>query len=272
MLEERDDGPVAEESLRATFDQDAERYDRARPGYPESLFDNLTRQAGLGPGSRVLEIGPGTGQATVALAARGVDVVAVEFGESLAGVLRRRTVGLPVEVVVGAFEDQPAPVRPFDAVTAFTAWHWLDPGVRLARVWDALRPGGTLATVTTSHVRGGTVPFFAEAQACYRRWDPATPADERLLDVAEIPPARDEIDDSDRFEPARRFRYSAEITYSAQSYLDVLMTYSGHRALHPDRQTGLLSCLARLIENRYQGSITKRYLYELRTARRRDVG
>ncbi len=263
---------MSEQSLRATFDQDAERYDRARPGYPESLLDDLARQAGLGPGSRVLEIGPGTGQATVALAARGLDAVAVEFGASLAGVLRRRTTGLPVEVVVGAFEEQPAPPRAFDAVTAFTAWHWLDPGVRLDRVLDALRPGGTLATVTTTHVRGGTVPFFAEAQGCYRRWDPVTPADERLLDAAEIPPARDEIDDSDRFEPARRFRYRREVTYSTESYLDLLMTYSGHRALAPDRQAGLFACLSRLIQDRYQGSVTKRYLYELRTARRRDVG
>ena len=56
--------------LRQTFNQAAERYDRARPTYPPALFDDLARLAGIGPGCRVLEIGCGTGQATVPLAER----------------------------------------------------------------------------------------------------------------------------------------------------------------------------------------------------------
>lgn len=257
-------------SLRGSFDEDAERYARARPGYPDALFDDLAGLAGLGPGCRVLEIGPGTGQATVPILARGASVVAVELGASLAEVLRRRTAGQPLPVVVGAFENQPPPVEPFDIVAAFTAWHWLDPTVRLERVCAALRSGGALATVTTCHVRGGTVPFFAEAQDCYFRWDPATSREERLLDPAEVGPVRDEIDTSDRFGPAERRRYERDVTYTTQSYLDVLMTYSGHRALFQERREGLLGCIAALIEDRYAGSITKRYLYELRVARRRD--
>ncbi|CAM5396715.1 hypothetical protein SMICM304S_10061 [Streptomyces microflavus] len=56
-----------EESRRALlariFDEDAELYDRARPGYPPGLYDDLAELAGAGPGSRVLEVGCGTGQA-----------------------------------------------------------------------------------------------------------------------------------------------------------------------------------------------------------------
>jgi ubiquinone/menaquinone biosynthesis C-methylase UbiE len=67
--------------LRAVFNEDAERYDRARPTYPGRMFDHLVA-AGVGPGARVLEIGFGTGQATVALAERGYRVVAVELGSA----------------------------------------------------------------------------------------------------------------------------------------------------------------------------------------------
>ena len=59
------------ERLRATFDQAAGLYGRARPGYPPALFDDLADLTGIRPGSRVLEIGPGTDQATLPLAARG---------------------------------------------------------------------------------------------------------------------------------------------------------------------------------------------------------
>src|SRR6266542_5110121 len=48
--------------LRETFNEAAELYDRARPGYPPALFDELAVLAGVGPGCRVLEIGCGTGR------------------------------------------------------------------------------------------------------------------------------------------------------------------------------------------------------------------
>src|SRR3712207_9472293 len=81
--------------LRAIFDEDAERYDRARPGYPPALFDDLAALAGIGPGCRVLEIGCGTGQATVPLAERGCEVVAVELGPQMAAVARRNLARFP---------------------------------------------------------------------------------------------------------------------------------------------------------------------------------
>ncbi len=169
--------------LRAIFDEDAALYDHARPTYPTSLFHDLMKLADIGPGSRVVEIGPGTGQATLALSATGARVVAVELGPSLAARLRDKVAGLPVQVVVGAFEDWPLPDQPFDTVAAFTAWHWLTPDIRARKACDALRPGGALATVTTTHVRGGTEEFFADVQDCYVRWDPDTPSAVNLAPV-----------------------------------------------------------------------------------------
>jgi len=258
------------ERLRATFDEAAELYDRARPGYPPALFEDLAELADLAAASRVLEIGCGTGQATLPLAERGYSVVAVELGAGLAAVARRKLADFPaVSVVVAAFEDWPLPVQPFDAVVSATAFHWLDPAIRVSKSADALRAGGSLATISTHHVAGGTAAFFAEAQACYERWDPATPPGLRLEPSAEIPFEHDELDQSDRFYAPTFRRYEWDQTYSTASYLEVLQTYSGHRALPPDLRQGLLTCIADLIDTRYQGAITKRYLTELRLARLR---
>ena len=261
-----DAGRVTDSELRRIFDEDARLYDRARPDYPAALFADLAELTGLGPGSRVIEIGPGTGQATRSLAATGAGVIAVELGPELAAVLRENVRGTDVEVVNSAFEDWTPPHR-VDLVTSFTAWHWVDHATRADQVHAALAPGGRLATVTTAHVRGGTVEFFAEAQDCYLRWDPATDPDEVFQSPAELPEITDEIDTDPRFAPAVRRRYVRDITYTADDYLAVLRTYSGHRALSPDRRRGLLSCLRALIENRYGGTITKTYLHELRVAR-----
>ncbi|MGC9540382.1 class I SAM-dependent methyltransferase [Streptomyces sp. UG1] len=270
----RDDRP--EESRRArlsrTFDEDAERYDRARPGYPSEMYDDLEELAGAGPGSRVLEVGCGTGQATVPLAGRGCRVTAVEAGPRMAAVARRKLVGAAagVEVVTAAFESWALPEEPFDVVVSATAFHWIDPAVRVIKAADALRPGGALAVVRTQHVAGGTQEFFTQVQRCYERFDPQTPPGLRL-------PSPDDVDGSDHArEVARsgRFgatvfrRYERDLTYTTSDYLDLLLTYSGHRALPEDARDGLLACIAGLIDGRYGGRVTKRYLVELGVSRR----
>lgn len=256
--------------LRETFNEDAELYDRARPGYPAALFVDLAALADFGPGCRVLEIGCGTGQATLPLAERGGEIICVELGASMAAVAKRKLARFPaVQVVNSAFEDWPLPPEPFDVVFAATAFHWLDSTVRVVKAADALRVGGTLATVSTHHVAGGDTEFFAEAQACYERWDPSTPVGLRLQPATAIPRDSEELDRSGRFGPATFRRYEWDLSYSTSAYLETLMTYSGHRALAPEARTNLLAGIAHLIESRHGGRITKRYMTELRTARRR---
>src|SRR6266508_3421766 len=149
--------------LRATFDEAAERYDRARPGYPPAVFDDLAELAGVGPGCRVLEIGCGTGQATVPLAERGCQIVAVELGAGLATIASRNLARFPdARVVVAAFEDWPLPSAPFDVVVAATAFHWIDPAVRVAKAADALRPRSRCAA-TSSTARAGSARWSSAA-------------------------------------------------------------------------------------------------------------
>lgn len=108
---------------RATFDEVAERYDRARPTYPDELLDDLVAIAGLVPGARVLEVGCGTGTATVPLAERGLAVTCVELGASLAAVAARNLASFPdVEIVVADFESWTPQRSGYDALVSFTAY------------------------------------------------------------------------------------------------------------------------------------------------------
>ena len=143
-------------TLRESFDEAPELYDRVRPGYPDDLFADLAELAGLQHGCRVLELGCGTGQATAPLARRGYEVTALELGPRLAQVARRKLATFPsVCVVNAAFEKWPLPAEPFDLVVAATSFHWLDPAVRIAKPASALRPGGALAVISTHHVSDG---------------------------------------------------------------------------------------------------------------------
>jgi SAM-dependent methyltransferase len=261
-------GPVSEQ-LRETFDTAAELYDRARPGYPSALFDDLADLACIGAGCRVLEIGCGTGKATLPLATRGADITCVELGANMAAVARRNLADhANVRIEVAAFEAWQLPAEPFDTVFSATAFHWLEPATRVSRSARALKPGGVLATIDTHHVKGGSEELFIGIQDCYEHWDPATPPNLRLQPASEIP-LNMEHGLAEYFDTPVFRRYEWDLDYTTQSYLDTLLTYSGHIALPTEQREGLLSCIANLIESRQSGRITKRYLTELRVARRR---
>ncbi|MER6537365.1 class I SAM-dependent methyltransferase [Streptomyces sp. 900105755] len=258
---------VKDPGLRSIFDQDAERYERARPRYPAALVEELVRVTGAGPDVRVLEIAPGTGKLTADLARSGCSITAVEIGPSMAAVARRQLAPFPrVEVVVSAFEEWEPPPEPFDAVVCATAFHWLDPAVRLPRAARALRPGGRLGIVSTHHVAGGTEDFFAEVQECYERWDPATPPGLRQTREADLATDTSEFTGSPYVTDVAVQGHAQEITYTTGQYLDVLLTYSNHRALPEAARDGLLAGIGELIDSRYGGVVTKRYWHELVTA------
>jgi SAM-dependent methyltransferase len=117
--------------LRTTFEEVADLYDCARPSYPDELFDDLAVVGELGHGSRVIEIGCGTGQATRPLAERGYQIICVELSEQMAAVARRNLARFGnVEVTTADFETWQPRECAFDAVVAFTALHWIAPEVR----------------------------------------------------------------------------------------------------------------------------------------------
>ncbi|TDU87407.1 methyltransferase family protein [Kribbella voronezhensis] len=246
--------------LRTTFGEDAELYDRVRPTYPPALYDELESLVGNRP--RVLEIGCGTGQATGPMLERGWSVQAVELSPELSRVARAK---LPeLEVITADFDTWPLPAERFDLVLSATAFHWLDPRTRMSRAADLLRPGGVLAVVSTHHVAGGSEQFWIDVQDCYRRF--TTDADESCLpDPDSVPDDPSEFDASGRFGPVmfRRFRWEA--AYTTAQYLDLLSSYSGHRALTTRARDRLYECIGALIEAA-GGSITKSYLTQLSAA------
>jgi SAM-dependent methyltransferase len=257
--------------LRATFEEVPELYDRARPLYPPELFEDLVAYGDLRGGSRVLEIGCGTGQATLPLAERGLEVVCVELGAGLAAVARRKLARFPrVEVVHAVFEDWEAEDASFDAVVAFTAFHWVDPEAKYAKPARLLRPGGALAVAETDHVQvEGGDPFWAEVQADY---DAVVPSEDNRP-----PPRREEVDDlraeleeTGLFGEVEVRRYLADVTYSAEEYVAVLDTYSPNRAMEPAKRERLFDLIRQRIEAQPDGRVRKTYLFTLNLARRLD--
>ena len=256
------------ERLRRTFDQAAERYDRVRPDYPGALFDDLVALAGLTPGDHLIEVGCATGKATRPLARRGFRITCVELGPELAAVARRNLAGFGVQVVRAAFEEWPPP-EPAALVYAATAWHWIDPGVRYQRAWQALRPGGHLAFWTAGHVfpEGGD-PFFAEIQDIYDEIGEALPLGTPWPRPGELADERAGIEASGLFEVTAVRHYDWERVYPAEEYIELLETFSGHLAMADWKRRRLYGEIRRRLALRRDHEVRRGWGAVLHVARR----
>jgi SAM-dependent methyltransferase len=263
---------VTRAQLRTTFEQVPEVYDRARPDYPAQIFDDLVALAELPPKARVIEIGCGTGQATLPLARRGYAITCVELGEQLAEVARRKLAGFPYVVVINAdFETWQPERTEFDAVVAFTAYHWLAPDVRYEKTAELLSAHGKLAVVSTEHVLPPDGdPFFIDVQEDY---EAILPDDPKTKAGAAGPPHPDEVPDlgeeiaaSGRFRNIDTRRSLWDVIYDADDYIALLSTYSGHRALDLETRELLLSRIRRRVEARPERTVRKTNLAMLNVA------
>lgn len=122
------------DKLKTTFNSAAERYHAMRPTYPDTLFKKLIANTNLPQHAKLLEIGPGTGQATLPLAKLGFSITAIELGADLAAKARQALADYPtVKIITGAFEDVKLPSGHYDLVYSATAIHWVKPEFKICQ-------------------------------------------------------------------------------------------------------------------------------------------
>ncbi len=187
-------------------------------------------------GKDVLEIGCGTGQATLPLAERGCNVAGVEMGENLARMARSKVERYPnVRIVTARFEDWDPRGASFDMVFAATAWHWLDPRLRYWKAAQVLRPAGVLAFTSGGHAfPPGFDPFFTQIHACYK--------------------AIGKSEWSGRLRRPTRFQRPPK---KSRAVVILMSTASDHRLMDPAKREWLFAEMRRLINARPGGRVQK---------------
>jgi SAM-dependent methyltransferase len=254
--------------LRQTFDQVAQLYNEVRPRYPEALFSTLIKVAGLSLKSKLVEIGPGTGQATKPLAIYGYDIIAVELGAALSDVAMHELKDFEnVRIVTDSFENIKLSNDTFDLVYAATSLHWIKLGSRYSKPYRILKDRGYLAIIHTNHISDGQGDVFFEAsQPIYERYNFTEKNGKQSLPKLEaIKPA--EIDE-------RLFRlvhfqlFPMIISYSAKEYIKLLNTYSDHIALLQQNKDDFFDQIENLINDKFNGSIRNHIAISLTIAQK----
>jgi trans-aconitate methyltransferase len=227
---------VRPDDIRLSFNEAAEIYDKVRPSYPTDLFDALFQMLPSQP--EIVEVGPGTGQATKDLLARGASVLAIEIGPEMAAKLRSNLFSDRLRIEVGDFEVMEIKAGEADAVFSATAYHWITQEAETDRPAAILRPGGLVAVTGPPAPPRGSV-------------DPAI---------------RAVLDADRRFDSVAVRRYDWNQTYSATDYRNLMLSYSGTQMMEEPARAGLLDELESLIRTEFGGIVTRPLVVTLTTA------
>jgi SAM-dependent methyltransferase len=238
-----------------SFGGDAERYDRARPGYPDAL---VRRIIAASPGRNVLDVGCGTGIEARQFRAAGCTVLGVEPDARMAEFAR----GSGVEVEVATLEAWDPAGRKFDAVIAGTAWHWVDPVAGAAKAARVLRPGGLIAPF---HHVFQTPPAILDALAsAYQKVAPDSPVNLSSLKQARdayqalFDKIADGIRQAREFSEPEQWEFGWERAYTRDEWLDQLPTQGHLNLLPPDKLAEVLAGVGAAIDA-MGGSFTMPY-------------
>jgi SAM-dependent methyltransferase len=256
---------------RRLFGADPETYDRARPGHAERVYEILVERCGLGPGTSVLEVGPGTGQATRRLLELGADpLVAIEPNPELARYLADK-LGSRAVIRVTALEDADLPESSFDLAAAASSFHWIDQATGLAALLRALRPGGWAALWWTGFGDPSRPDPFRDATEELLREMPKSPVGShrggrtpseggseawlRALAAA-------------GFEAESLERIPWSRTFDATGIREIFSTFSPFLYVDEQTRTGMLDALERIARTEFENRVEKPIVTSLYTARK----
>jgi SAM-dependent methyltransferase len=227
------------------FDETAAQYELRRPEYGTQLFNDIYTYGNIGKGNAVIEVGCGTGQATLPFLKAGCKVTAVELGTNLAGYTMHkyrdydnlRMVNLP-------FEEFICGVHTFDMLVSATAFHWIPAEVGYKKAFSIIKPGGILALFWNKpSANRADDALHQRIQSIYRELLPQW-ADKAQADgfEAEVE-ARNKIIGETGFVDVQTKLYHNTRVFGGDEYIELLDTYSDHRALEAELRMKLYGAI-----------------------------
>jgi ubiquinone/menaquinone biosynthesis C-methylase UbiE len=226
---------VVHEAASVGFSRSAEAYDRARPDYPAAAIERFCVAVGIEPGSRVLDVGAGTGKLTAPLAERGAEVLAVEPVAEMRARIAERTPR--ATAVAGVAERLPADDGWADAIVAGQAFHWFATERALAEFARCLRPEGRLGLIWNRRSANDELQRRITALLEPVRGDAPRHAMGAWREVFERPEPFTQVDG---------FELEFVQELDRDGLLDRVGSISFVAALEPERRRGLLAQVAEL--------------------------
>ncbi len=205
------------------FNQMSEYYDKYRPNYPDEIIKTIIDKANLCSGSKLLEIGCGSGKATEQFAHRDFEILAIDPGEDLISRAKSRFNDGNINFVNSRFENYNFPNHYFDAIISAQAFHWLQRPKCYDLCADALNSKAWLMPFWNIELVGETELDF-ELYKIIERYDAYTSTMKKRDYENRVESISNEIEQSGKFSKPKVIQVYWDKTYTAEEYLGFCMT------------------------------------------------
>ncbi len=230
------------------FDTVAEQYNTSRPIYVKELFEDIIEFSGINANSKILEIGPGTGQATEPFLKTGAKVVCVEPGPNLTAICRQKFSNYEnFSIINCSFEDFESDKDHFDLIYAGTSFHWIDYDFGMKKAFDLLKNERMIALFwNRPMVNDPDNPLHTAIQDVYKQVFGSSEhaAHEELMKKFNV---IDQAIETTGFNEVQCTVYKTERYMSAEEYTGLLATYSDNIALDEDTRSRLFNGISNQI-------------------------
>jgi len=252
---------------RLVFNNIPEEYDKWRPVYVQELYADIFSYSNIDETSHALEVGIGTGKATLPFLEKNCRITAVELGDKLAEYTRRKfSEYTNLEVITEDFEKYVCPDNTYDLIYSACAFHWIPEEIGYPKVYSLLKRGGTFARFANCPQRDKyNEPLYDAIQQVYARYMPNTapPQDythENCKKKANIALKYGFTDISYKM-------YHQKRIFDADSYVAHQHTHSNHADMDAERWAAFSGEIKAAI-NAYGGIINVYDVMELQLARK----
>ncbi len=258
--------------LEWTFDTVAARYERFRPGYTDDLYQTLFNYINIDSSSNVVEVGIGSGQATLPILEKGCTLTAVEYGENFSKLCMKKFEEYKnFSVITDKFENASFTDFQYDLVYSASAFHWVPENIGYSKVYAMLKSGGAFARFANHpYCDKGNSVLSAEIEKLYSTYyyqyyekannSETEYSEEQAMRMAQIAKKYG-------FTDIRYAIFYRTRTFSAKEYIALLGTYSDHIAIEEKIRTEFFSKIEEAI-NKYGGAFTVYDAIDLQLARK----
>jgi SAM-dependent methyltransferase len=253
--------------LEWTFNTEAEKYEKMRPGYVKELYEDIFKYIPIDKSSNVIEIGIGGGQATLPILKTGCKLTAVEYGENLAKLCLQKFKEYPnFSAVTTKFEDFECDANFCDLIYSASAFHWIPEDIGYKKVYEMLKSGGVFARFANHPYKDkGREEIHVALQKIYAVYMPGSlGSNEYSADdakkCADIAQKYGFVDISYKL-------YHRTRSFSSKEYISLLGTYSDHIAIEENTRKKFFSEIEKAIDD-LGGQITIYDTIDLQLARK----
>lgn len=218
------------------FDKNYNAYKNSRPGYPNEIYEIISKNGFFDKDSNILEIGAGNGVASSEIYSKWQPkLTLLEPGKNFCELLRLKFIDTNnIKIENTTFENYNGETI-FDAIISATAFHWIDLSIKYEKSYRLLKNDGLLILFWNNYIFEN-IGIEDKINDIYKKYEKGFNDKKSNYErqMEKIENRRKEIEESKYFKIIEHKIIKNVLEYRTNEYMQLLKSFSDHSELSDD--------------------------------------